>query len=196
MKIVFLGDSLTYGYGVKRKASWVNLIDEVEGIEAINRGINGDTTFGMLSRFKSDVIDWNPNIVHIMGGANDIICNATEDSLKPNLMAMVHQAQAYGIRPVIGISPSGTGRNIPIEWSAFTDFRRVADTMLRYRDWLFEFCKAFGIEYIDYHSKLFEYAKGMSMEELFFDGLHLSEEANAITAQIFLDYLRDKRETE
>ncbi len=195
MKIVFLGDSLTYGYGVRRNVAWINLLNETGDFEAINKGINGDTTGGMLSRFQSDVKDLKPSIVHIMGGANDVICNATEDDLKPNIMAMVHQAHAYGIKPIVGIAPSGLGGKICDEWSNFTDFKRVSEVLLRYREWLFKFCKAFGADYIDYHAKINEYMDKKNIESLFFDGLHFSEEGNKLMADIFLDYMRANKHT-
>ncbi|MDO4772016.1 MAG: SGNH/GDSL hydrolase family protein [Bacillota bacterium] len=195
MKIVFLGDSLTYGYGVRRKSAWVTMIDEQGEYEAVNKGINGDTTGGMLARFKSDVLDLNPNIVHIMGGANDIICDANEDMIKPNIMAMIHQAQASGIKPILGLAPSKFGSNIAEEWNTFSDFNRVEQVMMKYREWLFKFCYAFNLEYIDYHSKILEHLESNAGEELFLDGLHFSEVGNRLMADIFLDYLRDKRQT-
>ncbi len=187
MKIVFLGDSLTYAYGMKRSDAWLTYVNREDGIEAINKGINGDTTSGMLSRFKSDVIDLNPTHVHIMGGANDVICDATEDMIKPNLMAMVHQAHAHGIKPIVGIAPSSLGGKICEEWSSFTDFKRVSQTLLKYREWIFRFCLSFGVDYIDYHQKLNDYMKKNKLKSLFFDGLHLNEEGNRVIADIFIE---------
>ncbi len=195
MKIVFLGDSLTYGYGVRRNSAWIYLLNEEGNFEALNKGINGDTTGGMLSRFKADVIDQKPNIVHIMGGANDVICDATENDIKPNIMSMVHQAHAYGIKPIVGIAPSGLGGKVCDEWNLFTDFKRVSEVMLRYRDWLFTFCESFGADYIDYHAKLHEYVEKSKIQSLFFDGLHFSEEGNKVMAQIFMDYIRVNKQT-
>lgn len=40
-KIVFLGDSVTFGHGVDDKATWVNLIVQELPIRAVNAGING-----------------------------------------------------------------------------------------------------------------------------------------------------------
>ena len=43
MKIVCLGDSLTYGYGVPRKDGWVSLAARATGHTLVNRGVSGDT---------------------------------------------------------------------------------------------------------------------------------------------------------
>lgn len=56
MKIVCLGDSLTYGFGVSRSNSWTNIVNEETRLEIVNKGINGDTTSGMLARFNEDVV--------------------------------------------------------------------------------------------------------------------------------------------
>ena len=43
-KIVCLGDSLTYGYGVSRSKVWTKLAEDKLHIEIINEGICGDTS--------------------------------------------------------------------------------------------------------------------------------------------------------
>ena len=40
------------------------------GFDLINKGVNGDTTEGILRRFKSDVMDHEPNMVFILTGTN------------------------------------------------------------------------------------------------------------------------------
>lgn len=58
MKIVCLGDSLTYGYGVPRKDGWVSLAAQATGHTLVNKGVSGDTTGGMLARFARDTASW------------------------------------------------------------------------------------------------------------------------------------------
>ena len=41
MKIVCLGDSLTYGYGVPQKDGWVSLAAQATGHTLVNRGVSG-----------------------------------------------------------------------------------------------------------------------------------------------------------
>ena len=45
MKIVCLGDSLTYGFGVSRSNSWTNIVNKETRLEIVNKGINGDKKF-------------------------------------------------------------------------------------------------------------------------------------------------------
>lgn len=91
MKIVCIGDSITYGYNVDYNQSWIHPARQKTGYEIINCGINGDTSGGMLARFYDDVITEKPDYVHIMGGVNDIICINNADIVKPNIMAMISQ---------------------------------------------------------------------------------------------------------
>ncbi|MEM6279482.1 MAG: GDSL-type esterase/lipase family protein [Verrucomicrobiota bacterium] len=62
--VVFLGDSITQGWGTEFKGQF-------EGIKLANRGIGGDTTRGMLLRL-ADVTALNPSAVVLLMGTNDI----------------------------------------------------------------------------------------------------------------------------
>ena len=54
--VVFLGDSITQGWGHGLGAVF-------PGVKVANRGISGDTTRGVLIRLKEDVLDLNPRAV-------------------------------------------------------------------------------------------------------------------------------------
>ena len=60
--ISFVGDSLTEGYDVKTYYSAFNVV---------NRGIGGDTTFGVENRLDSSVYDVHPKVVSLLIGANN-----------------------------------------------------------------------------------------------------------------------------
>ena len=47
MDLICLGDSLTFGLGVRRGRCWTALFAEESGWNVSNRGISGDTTSGM-----------------------------------------------------------------------------------------------------------------------------------------------------
>lgn len=63
--IVFLGDSITQGW----HDNFDNAFPE---LRAVNRGISGDTTRGVLVRLQEDVIALNPSAVVILIGTNDL----------------------------------------------------------------------------------------------------------------------------
>ena len=63
--VVFLGDSITQGWGEDFKG-------EFAGMKLANRGIGGDTSRGMLIRLQEDVLALNPSAVVLLLGTNDI----------------------------------------------------------------------------------------------------------------------------
>ena len=99
-RVVFFGDSIT--------AAWREFDPSLFDGERINRGISGQTTGQMLVRFRADVLDLRPAVVHIMAGTNDIAGNQGPTSLRiieGNLMSMVEQARAQKIRVVLASIP-------------------------------------------------------------------------------------------
>ena len=150
MKLVCLGDSLTYGYGVPRKDCWVSLAAASTGHTLVNRGISGDTTGGMLARFDRDVLREKPDRVLLMGGANDIIFGGSDTPARRNLAAMVHQAVYAGIRPMIGLPPPVYAADIPEDWLAFVDYGALLPVFAAYRDWLVRFARTYEVRAVDF----------------------------------------------
>lgn len=186
MKIVCLGDSLTYGFGVSRSNSWTNIVSQETRLEIINKGINGDTTSGMLVRFNEDVLKNSPDIVFIMGGTNDFIAGAGNEAINSNIMAMVHQAYAKNIIPIIGIPLKPDTQNVREDWSNFTDFNIVSKKLELYNYWIRKFSVTFNTDFVDFYS---EYNKSMEKEgfkKLYFDGVHPTKEGHRIIANIFI----------
>ena len=59
--VVFLGDSITQGWGDTMGGSF-------DDMKVANRGISGDTTRGMLIRLQEDVVSLNPRAVVLLMG--------------------------------------------------------------------------------------------------------------------------------
>ncbi len=190
MKIYFLGDSITYGEYLNRNAVWTTLIqNERPDDTIINSGIPGDTTEGMLARFQKEAVAGKPNIIHIMGGANDIICGKTARDIQGNFMAMTQQAKFYGIQPVIGICPLPVIDHIIPAWKAFTDFTRVIHEMKMLNEWLHSYVSVFAnISIIDYDAALSKQF-GENRKDLYIDGLHLNKQGNTVLAKTMLNFL-------
>jgi len=103
MKIVCHGDSLTEGYDIDLSLRWTDLLDLAFKGQIINSGISGDTTAGMLARFKPMVIDHKPTHVVITGGTNDVSHRIPFDLIISNIHAMTRQARYFGITSIIGL---------------------------------------------------------------------------------------------
>lgn len=86
--VVFLGDSITQGWGDKMGGSF-------EGMKVANRGISGDTTRGMLIRLKEDVLALNPTAVVMLMGTNDLEEGAPPEVIAGNLKLIVDALKAH-----------------------------------------------------------------------------------------------------
>ena len=183
MKLVCLGDSLTYGYGVPRRDCWVSLAEARTGHTLVNRGLNGDTAGGMLSRFGRDVLDEKPDRVLLMGGANDIIFGGSDAPARSALAAMAHQAAANRIRPMIGLPPPVYAEGIPEPWLALTDYKRLLPVFSAYRDWLMRFTGTFGFQTVDFAVPGLLPPEGRAH---YLDGLHPDREGHRLMAEAMI----------
>lgn len=190
MKIVCLGDSLTYGYGVPRKDCWVSLAAEATGHTLVNRGINGDTTGGMLARFGRDVLSEQPDRVLLMGGANDIIFGGSDAPARLNLTAMANQAVANRIRPMIGLPTPVYAEGIPEPWLSVTDYQSLLPIFAAYRDWLVWFAGIFGFKTVDFAVPGLLPPEGHTH---YLDGLHPDKEGHRLMAEAVIAALPPAR---
>ena len=187
-KLLCLGDSLTYGYGVRRSDCWVALASEKSGWELINSGICGDTSCGMLARFPLLVAEHGPDAVFLMGGTNDIICSGTDSTARSCISAIAQQAQARGIRPILGIPPRMLPERISDNWSGLTDFGEAARISHEYSQWLRHFASFFGIPLVDF-SELY-YSE--PHKELSLDGIHPNKEGHRHMLELIIKELGEK----
>lgn len=76
--VVFLGDSITDGWGGGLPASF-------PGMKVANRGIGGDTSRGVLIRLQPDVLALEPRAVVLLIGTNDIEEQASPETIAGNV---------------------------------------------------------------------------------------------------------------
>ncbi|HEX2450942.1 MAG TPA: arylesterase [Gemmatimonadales bacterium] len=103
--IVFLGTSLTAGYGLDPDEAYPALIQrKVDsaglGYRVANAGVSGETSAGAVRR-----IDWllrqKPAVLVIETGANDGLRGLSTDSLKANIQTIIDSAQVLSPPPRI-----------------------------------------------------------------------------------------------
>lgn len=80
--LVFLGDSITQGWGDDVGGS-------LPGVKVANRGISGDTTRGMLIRLQDDVLALNPKGIVLLMGTNDLEEGATPEVIAGNFKLII-----------------------------------------------------------------------------------------------------------
>jgi acyl-CoA thioesterase I len=103
--VLFLGDSLTAGYGLAEEQAFPALIgDELaaEGIEArvVNAGVSGDTTAGGLARLDW-VLSQEPDVVVVGLGANDGLRGLDLAATEENLREIVRRSREAGARVIL-----------------------------------------------------------------------------------------------
>ena len=197
MRLICIGDSLTFGYGVRLSQRWTRLCEQEAGWEVINEGINGDTTGGMLARMQGKVLSQlreggicaDRPYVLLMGGSNDVFYSGSDAGARANMGAMIHQLFAVGALPMIGIPLPADAAHAPKEWAAAVDFRAAEVTMKEYRAWLKRYCAAFSVPYIDFCADFLR-PDGSICSDLLLDGLHPTPEGHRLMAQRLSEQLR------
>lgn len=185
-KIVCIGDSLTTGYGVFKEDSWINKLGQDSGLELINKGINGDTTAGMLSRSFKDVVNIKPDFVFIMGGTNDIMSNMSLKNTENCICELADEALKYNITPVIGIQPPIIGSMAYIHWSHDADYRKIKQQQIKYKNWIISQCRRQKIKYIDFFELFYFELKTTAPDELFIDGIHPSKKGHKLMEDLMI----------
>ena len=171
IKIVCIGDSLTYGYEIDISKRWTNLLSNELDIEVLNFGVNGDTTNGMLSRFQRNVIDNKPTHAIITGGTNDLWFGLKDEHIISNIFTISRQAKFYNIIPIIGIlTPSF---NLIEQNYVLEDY---SECIRSFQNALINFCKESEIQYIDFSIH-------MASNHFLEDGLHPNEEGHRIMSE-------------
>jgi lysophospholipase L1-like esterase len=109
--LVFLGDSITQGWGDGLRGSFGDTL-------VANRGISGDTTRGMLIRLQKDVLDLNPSGVVMLMGTNDLEEGADPQTIADNLALIIEKIHAHNPKVPIVLSfvfPSSESKKRPAE---------------------------------------------------------------------------------
>jgi lysophospholipase L1-like esterase len=176
MKIVCLGDSLTYGYGVPRKDTWVTLLGEKYGVQAVNEGINGDTTAGMLARFETAVAGAGATHAVITGGSNDLFNGVPLAVVQSNILTLVFHALGRGVRPVVGAPIPVVAEMVKLSWPVFCDLGEVNRSLVDFRKWMLKMSESVNFAVADFYGCVFE--GGALREDYYLDGLHLNAKGN------------------
>ena len=109
--LVFLGDSITQGWGDTMGGSF-------PGVKVANRGISGDTTRGVLIRLQGDVLALKPSGVVLLIGTNDLEEKASAEVIAGNLKLIVAALKKHNPKmPIIlcNTFPSSTSKRRPAD---------------------------------------------------------------------------------
>lgn len=109
--IVFLGDSITQGWGEGFQGDFDQLM-------VANRGISGDTTRGMLLRLQQDVLSLDPAAIVMLMGTNDLEEKATPEVIVDNIRLILGEIKKHSSDiPVVlcQVFPSSASKQRPAD---------------------------------------------------------------------------------
>lgn len=111
--IVCLGDSITFGSGLKREETYPARLQQLlPDYEVVNAGIGGNTSQAGLARLERDVLVHKPKIVVMLFGTNDSVMTGPGkyrvacEAYAENLRRLVAGCRASGARVVILTLPA------------------------------------------------------------------------------------------
>ncbi len=99
--VVFFGNSITQGHGVRPEESFPSLVARDLGISVVNAGVPGETTAAGLDRVEQDVLPHRPRVTLVEFGGNDFLRRVPLEETLRNLDQMVKTLIAQGMMVVI-----------------------------------------------------------------------------------------------
>jgi len=156
--VVFLGDSITEG---------CNLHTLYPNYVVANRGINGDTTFGLEDRLKISAYDLNPKVICLLIGINNIenMLDNYEDiiiKLKTNL--------PNSKLIILSLTPTGLS------------YSTLNSLIVENNEELKNLAQKHNATYIDIHSELVNKDTNEINRDYTFEGLHITTDGYEVIA--------------
>lgn len=180
-RVVFIGDSITEGWGHRYRPEFF-----ADG-RYVERGISGEVSAQMLLRFRADVIGLNPRTVVINAGTNDIALNKgayDEDYTFGNIVSMAELAKAHKIKVVLtSVLPSAA-----FPWRP--EVKDAPAKILALNARIKAYAAENRIPYVDYYAGMVA-ADGISQKaELTRDGVHPNREGYLVMEALVEKALR------
>jgi lysophospholipase L1-like esterase len=198
--IVLIGASYAKGWD----------LGEVDGMRVINKGMSGEQSFEMLSRFEEDVLSVKPKSVIIWGFINDIFwserqnMDATLERIKTNFEKMVKLSRDNGIIPILAtevtVRPETSWKETIAGWvggllgkESYQDY--INQHVLDINKWIRDYAEKHDLLLLDLQPVIADENGQRKKEYAVKDGSHISEEgyeklteyANSVLQQYFKD---------
>tara|TARA_B100001778_G_C18576630_1_gene625302 strand:+ start:830 stop:1558 length:729 start_codon:yes stop_codon:yes gene_type:complete len=220
-KVVFLGDSitenatsikgdtLTFANGaifVPKYTGFISRIKEKigEDIELIGKGIGGDKVSDLLTRYRNDVIQLNPDIVFIYIGINDVWhkydfgTGSDIDLYEKGLRQIIRDIKNIGAE-VILCTPTVIGENKG-EFTLVNQFKDIETMQIMnsdldaYSDVIRKLSSEFNTELIDLRKIFMNYISENNPNNdpsgiTTYDGVHLNDQGNKLIADEMLRFI-------
>lgn len=177
MKIVCLGDSITWGYPYGPDYSWVGLTASELAVPLVNRGINGETAENLLQRFKDDVIAQHPSHLVILVGANDASLDISLQEYQQHIKSLMDKSAANGITPILSLPVPALD-----QWLEYR--------LDKYRLWLKHYVQENGHLLLDFTPAMLS-ADGSVNRSCYSDEVHPSKTGYISMSNVFKEFCRN-----
>lgn len=176
--VVFMGNSIT--------DCWADTVPAFfSKNNFVGRGISGQVSSQMLTRFQEDVINLQPKVVVICCGTNDIAQNNGYISLEHilhNIKSMCELARANKIKPIVCST-------LPAKGFKWRPEMKPANDIIRLNEMIKAYAKENKIPYVDYHSALKDEENGLPLKYSK-DGVHPNAQGYAVMESVIMPILK------
>lgn len=176
-KIIFLGDSITHRYDLKKYYDNKNII---------NQGIEGNTTEDVLERLQTGVYDYNAKKVILLIGTNDI--GDQEDPIE-NIKLIINKIKSHdnSIEIIVeSIYPINNTKNSKIKKDVVgtRNNEKIKETNKKIK----EICKEKNITYVNVYDELTDKNGNLKLEYTV-EGLHISDDGYKKITNVLSKYV-------
>jgi len=205
-KIVFLGDSITQ-QAEDFEDGFISLIRQnlvQDKFELVGKGIGGNKVSDLLTRYKSDVIDLNPDIVFIYIGINDVWhkydfgTGSDIDLYEKGLRTIISDIKSLGSK-IILCTPTVIGENTGdfVLGNQFKDvetMEKMNGDLNTFSEVVRKLSNEYGTELLDLRKIFMDYLAENNINNdaagiLTTDGVHLNEQGNKLIADQMIKFI-------
>ncbi len=182
LKIIALGDSLTYGWMVNK--GYLDFLEEMlsrkypeNKITIINKGVPGDTAEEGRQRLEKDVISYSPDLLFIQFALNDAFSGYSVTGFSENISVIIAEIKKQTRAEILLMTSS------PLD-------QENKDLIKDYYEALLDIAKKESVEIVCIHEYLEQkMADGIDVTVLFqADAVHPEEQGYQFMAEAIFKY--------
>ena len=99
--ILAFGDSLTFGTGAGKGQDYPSVLARLSQRAVINEGIPGEITSEGLQRLPALLDKYNPHLLILIHGGNDMLRKLPREEMKKNIINMITESQQRNVEVIL-----------------------------------------------------------------------------------------------